>query len=50
MIRSLIPGEEFMIEPYSNSLKGIYSIEEVDLTNWKSYLNKKISTSNYFWL
>ena len=37
----LIPGEEYMIEPYSSSLKGIYSIEEVDLTNWKSYLNKK---------
>ena len=37
----LIPGEEFMIEPYSNSLKGIYSIEKVDLTNWKSHLNKK---------
>ena len=37
----LIPGEEFMIEPYSNSLKGIYSIEQVDLTNWKSHLNKK---------
>ena len=39
--RSLNPGEEFIIEPYSKSAKGIYSIEKVDLTNWKSYLNYK---------
>ena len=44
----LIPGEEFMIEPYSNSLKGIYSIEEVDLTNWKSHLNKKNTNNQLF--
>jgi hypothetical protein len=45
--RTLTPGEEFMIEPYSNSIKGIYSIARVDLTNWKSYLNKN---KQLFWL
>ena len=38
--KALIPGKEFLIEPYSNSLKGIYTISKVNLTNWKSYLNQ----------
>ena len=39
--KTLIPGEEFLIEPYSKSLKGTYKITKVNLTNWKLHLNKK---------
>ena len=45
---SLTPGKEFMIEPYSQSVNGVFSIEELDLTNWKSYLNKKNKEEKLF--
>ena len=45
---SLIPGEEFMIEPYSKAIKGVYSLARVDLKNWKSYLNNKNNSEKLF--
>ena len=39
---SLIPGEDYLIEPGSVSCQGIFEVLEINLSNWKSFsLNKK---------
>jgi len=37
--KKLIPGEDFIVEPYSGSAVGVYNVSSVNLNNWKSYLS-----------